>query len=469
MPGYGFGFSPALSHIWTNLNSLPDWALNSYFSIPPNEVTILAGQSTTIYGEELIVLPVPVPVNFTVTYTCAIGTQSGNNFTFNPTNANAGTYPLTILFKLGALVIDTHTINIRVQVAVTSTAKKILMVGDSTMNELFASNIVAKIPNTTFTFLGTQGDTYKHEGYGGASWYTFITDGSTPAGKFVKAGVLNIPAYFTDNSIDVPDIVFIRLGINDTFSASAIAGDGLTYAEQMVIINRAKTLIDAFLAYNASLKIIIAIPTICEDSGAGWNANYDEAIYSQTKFVDNMLKYQNTLIAEFSNNGYNARVSCSYDSIFLDRNDGYPKTDGIHNNGVHPSDVGYNQIGGAMAATINDTILGVEKVNPLWATAAGWTDFGSNWSGDGVRLTSNGSNGACDRVNFWTIGKTYQITVRVTRVSGTFYGPYDGATFSSTITASGTYVFYYTPTAVFMFLYSGAFNGTVDFISIMEV
>ena len=328
------------------LNVLPDWALTPYFAIPENGVTLMVGQEVTIYGDDIVNTIVPIPQDFTIEYTTPIGTVSGNNLVINPIASEIGSHVLVITAKYKTIVIETYTINLFVYAAPKAVigAKKILFIGDSLTNggiTYFAAKINELLPNLTLTYLGTQGTTVKHEGRSGWAFYSFVNTGS----PFVKSGSLNIPAYFTDNSIATPDIVYIALGINDTFDQCNLTGDGLTDTETTAIINIAKTLIDGFLAYNASLKIILGIPTLTENTGAGWNANYDELVYSQNLFIQNLHKYRVALVTAFAGGAYNIRVDCSYEAILIDRNEGYPKTGGIHTNGVHPDQSGYEQLG----------------------------------------------------------------------------------------------------------------------------
>jgi lysophospholipase L1-like esterase len=310
-------------------------------------VSLVVGQEVTIYGDTLIAIPIDNPL--VVEYTCDIGTQVGNNLVITPVAGDVGDHSLRIVFRNGGYTIEDQTITLAVIAEAPSGTKKILMIGDSTMNGgavPYATAIDAILDSCTFTYLGTSGTTVGWEWVG--HWHNAIT-GTLPTSMFVKAGVLNIPAYFTDNSIDTPDYVFIRLGINDTFSHCAIGGNGLTDAEIVAILDDAKTFIDAMLAFDSDLKIVLGLPTLCDKDGVGWDNDYDTAVYSQDMFIENMHKYWVAFVAEFEGGAYDARVDVSYEVIHLDRAN-YPTS------GVHPSATGYSQLGIGMAAKFNELL-----------------------------------------------------------------------------------------------------------------
>lgn len=343
--GYGYGVQPTINQLGANANPLPAWALLPYFALPAAGVDLVVGYAVTLYGNTLTNLP--IDNDLTVEYTCGIGTQSGNNLVLNPTTA--GTYPCTIVFKNNGTTFETKTINLNVS-AVANRAVTAMLVGDSLVFMGHVENataINAVLP--LVTFVGRQGTAVKHEGISGYSYESFVTN---PASPFIKAGALNIAAYFIDNGVTVPDYVHFRLGVNQCYGASNI---GFSEALRTAILTGevafAKILVDAFLAFNPALKIIIALPSICENTGAGWAANYDEAVYLQDVYIKSVHRLWGLLITQFD--GYNTRVSLSNESIFLDRNDGYPKTAGVHNNGVHPAASGYTQLGTGMALTVN--------------------------------------------------------------------------------------------------------------------
>lgn len=341
--GVGVGQSSSV------LNLLPEWTNSPYFALPARGIDVIADKSVTIYGDALI--NVPIENDLTVEYTCSIGTASGNNFTIN--HGVTGVYPLNIKFKQsGRKFYETDT-TINVISATTADALKIMLVGDSLVY-LGITDINSGLDSyltPTYTLIGSQGTTLKHEGMPGYGYNRVLTDpGTTYPNHFIQAGVFDIPAYFAAYSLNTPDYVMIRHLVNDIFAQCTAT---LTEAEITSLINDSKTLVDAFLNYNSSIKVIIGLPTICENSGAGWAANYPTYIQYQDNYIKYMHQMWQALIATYDEGAYSDRVFISNEAIFLDRNDGYPKTAGIHTNGVHPAPLGYQQLGNGIATTLN--------------------------------------------------------------------------------------------------------------------
>lgn len=181
---------------------------------------------------------------------------------------------------------------------------------------------------------------------------------ATEAGNpFWSGGAMNIANYRTVNSIASPfDAVTVQLGINDVFSASAITSF-TTY------VNYAKTIADAFLADNASCKIIIALPTICGNTNDGFAANYGAAPPPRSIYEANLFGLRAALIAAFDGGAYNANVKVGSVGLSVDRFYGYATssvavaaritaTADEHTNAVHPNTDGYEQAGDAMFADL---------------------------------------------------------------------------------------------------------------------
>ncbi len=344
----GTGYS---SQLEIRTGKLEPWMKLPYFALPSTGVSLMVGQEVTIYGDALI--NVPVRNNLQVTYSCNTGTKSGINYVFKPVAGDTGDHTLTMTFRSNGILLTAKTIKVTIYPKAGAGNKKILLIGDSTMPpDVQQAKIKTVLNNTALTFLGTVGSIYKNEGYGGASWNSYLTG---THGKFTKNGVLNIPAYFSDYSVETPDYVYIRLGINDTFPFCEDGSGPITDEAIAEIISNAKRLIDAFLGYNANLKVILGIPTITENSGEGWKKDYGDS-RDQNLFIEQIHRYWTTFTETFANGSYNPRVDCSYDAIFLDRDEGYPKAGAIHNNGVHPDQSGFEQLATGMALTFNKLI-----------------------------------------------------------------------------------------------------------------
>jgi len=337
------------------IGQMEPWMELPYFALPSTGLSLIVGQKVTIYGDALI--NVPIHNNLQVTYTSNIGTRSGNNIVIDPVTENIGAHALAMTFKNNGRLITTQTITMTVYAKAPARTKKILLIGNSLIESgctYYDTQIDRVLNNSTITFLGTKGTITKNEGHGGATWNRFVNNDQPVArpSPFFKAGVLNVPAYFTDNSIDKPDYVLISLGLNDLLVFSATGGNAVTDEEIITIINTAKTLIDAFLEFDANLKIILQIPSLTGTTGVAWAIDWG-GVLDQDLFIENVHKYWVAFIDEFANGAYNSRVDCNYAPIFLNRTAGYAEA---ANSGVHPNQSGYEQLGVGMALAFNKLI-----------------------------------------------------------------------------------------------------------------
>lgn len=180
---------------------------------------------------------------------------------------------------------------------------------------------------------------------------------ATEAGNPVYiSGALNVGGYRTAQGIAaVIDLVSILLGINDVFGETLLTSFTGT-------INYAKAICAAFLADNAACKIVIQLPTLCGNTNDGFAANYG-ASQSREVFEANIFGLRAALIAAFDAGTYNANVSLGTAGLQVDRYYGYglsstavaariPAMTDEHINGVHPTTVGYYQIGDAIFADL---------------------------------------------------------------------------------------------------------------------
>lgn len=313
---------------------------NYFFAISNNELQLIVGNSLTIQGEELVNFPIGGSCD--VNYNCDIGTQIGNNYTFNPVAVDVGAHLLTITIKVNTLVTEIKNINITVSPLVGISAAKILMIGDSTLQapniDIIANELETILFNTAFTFLGTQGGLYLNEGRAGYSFQRFIEQ--LP---FFIGGSLNLPQYLIDNAIDMPDIVYIRLGINDLF---AYISHQVTDTNINTIISKCDTLINAFLALDPNIKIVLGFTTLTGINNTAWNIDYNPLLFVQNYYIEGVHKLHLAFKNRYANNLYSVRVFCSYESIFIDRNNDFL-------NGVHFNNNGNINLGRSLAPYIN--------------------------------------------------------------------------------------------------------------------
>ena len=337
MAAFGNTFGNGLVQHWAKVNPLLPWMEAPYFALPENGVALLTGEEVTIYGDALI--NVAIGNDLKVTYTCEIGNQVGNNLVLLP--VIAGIYPLTIVCKNGNRVFETKTINLSVIAKNEYGAISILEIADSTVDEdieVIGAKTESILLNNTITYLGTRGTTRKHEARPGWSYNSFVSNVASP---FVKAGALNIPAYFADNAIATPDLVYLRCGINDIF--------WLSVSSIPTILSEIDALVNGFLAYNSALNIVIALPTTCVNTTTDWNNEYDEVAHPQNQYIEDMHRFWKALTDRYANSAYNVRVGISYEAIHLNRAIGYA-------NSVHLTTFGNNELGSGFAPYLNQSV-----------------------------------------------------------------------------------------------------------------
>lgn len=153
------------------------------------------------------------------------------------------------------------------------------------------------------------------------------------------------------------DVATFQLGVNESFSTSF-----KSLAQVLTVIGHAKSIVDAFLLDNPECKILIGLPSTCGNSKDGWASNYG-ANYGKSTYENNIYLLREQLLIAFDAAAYNANVFIMSSGVVVDRQYGYERstvpvaariqgTISIHNNAVHPSQEGTNQIGDAVFGDI---------------------------------------------------------------------------------------------------------------------
>lgn len=271
----------------------------------------------------------------------------------------AGSVANTALNIIETGVNKSYNSSLALKVVSSSTAvtgKQILVIGDS----LIAANTTVEELSTllsgngTNRFLGTQGNTVKHEGRGGWTFADYTTSGGG-SNPFWDGTKINFKNYMSTNSnfggTDTIDVCYIQLGINDIYGNIALA----------TIIANAKLLIAALRTDYPACKIILGIPPIsCDQDGFG--ANYGAA-KNMLDFENAMKSYWSEAISQFDESRYNSAVSVCQSGLWVDRNYGYQTasvaisarvatTVNQHSNALHPNVSGYQQIADAVYSHI---------------------------------------------------------------------------------------------------------------------
>lgn len=246
-----------------------------------------------------------------------------------------------------------------------SGTKNVMLLGDSlTDNSYLAAetfNLIDTDGDYTINQIGTRsGGGALHEGRGGWAWGNYVNSDNYAGitNPFRNGGALDIANYVTSNGFSGIDVVMINLGTNDVN-----AGKG-QYLDSTLdsIIATAKTFIDAFLAYNSSIKICIALPSI----GAPY---FPFTTGASEQFRNSIVRLSKKYIEEFDEGRYNANVSVFMMGSQVNREYSYPYTEEAVNNrlsetwkvysdGIHPRPEGYYQFADAYYNKLRSILAG---------------------------------------------------------------------------------------------------------------
>lgn len=208
-----------------------------------------------------------------------------------------------------------------------------LVIGDSTveqniMTQKMLDAFTAK--NKTLTLLGTRGTAPNlHEGRSGWSAKQYCTQSTD--NPFYNNG-FDFSHYMTAQEYSAVDFVVLQIGINDLYNVNLADSDDKIVETMGYVCS----MIDSILAWNASQKIIINLPTPVNPNYTG-----DYMYVKRNVFV----RYNAQMLLEITK--YNiANVRPSDTFVILD-----PESD-ISDN-VHPTTVGYEKMANEVVNQIN--------------------------------------------------------------------------------------------------------------------
>jgi lysophospholipase L1-like esterase len=338
---------------------LPSYYFNNDFFqlMLPNELCVAVGKSIEIYNKQIC--HCGNILNYHFVYSCSIGKTFKRKWCYTAVIGDIGTKVLTVnIYDNNMNIISSGTINIRiVNISSAILNKKMLCIGDSLTNAgvfitEFKAQADAMFGTNNLQFIGTQGSTNKHEGYGGWSTASFISSGS----PFWNSGAsqVDFANYITVNSLTQPDYVQIFLGTNDVFGMA----DG-KYPDVLILSNtciaRIKTLVDKILAQWVGTRIFIVLPQFYADQN-GLGTNYGNTAHDMARHLQ-VLAFCQSILTQFI--GYNSKVSIVGIASTFDSDFGFTSltqavnpwsstTEVFVTGGVHPSNEGYNQMGDMM-------------------------------------------------------------------------------------------------------------------------
>jgi hypothetical protein len=233
----------------------------------PNKFYGVVGREARAYWAQ-IQRRDPADVNFSVTGAPAGTSIYREGIKWVPTGA--ATTAVTISSALGNNVSDTKTISFRsVAASAAAGTKACVFHGDSLAGNGSIQAALAVIDATdavtNLAFLGTQGTTYKSEGYSGTSLVSFY--GATLNGgisnPFYGGGTFSPSTWIANSTIGgqlsalskaEPDYWFIEAGKVDV---GAAASDGAALAVALSTMATAEAMVQAILAATTNTKVVV--------------------------------------------------------------------------------------------------------------------------------------------------------------------------------------------------------------------
>jgi lysophospholipase L1-like esterase len=305
-------------------------------------IPVIVGETIHIFGDA--VANTPVVNTLSVEYVCSIGAPSGNDYIITADSGDIGNIYLYIKATNDGVVIRQTRSTLAIKAKVNTGVKTITLLGNSLIDRGGDSELVkirSIFPGMTWTGIGLTGSAPDlREGYPSRTYEWIVTNPSSP---FTKAGALDIPAYYADNGLIVPDFVYMRMGVNTAFSHPPALW---TQADSDEWIAWITELVDGFLAHDPNILIVVAIPTSCTTSAAVWEAENPGNPY-QDDYITIIHQMGDGIIEAFAD--YDARVTVGFAQWQLDRTNGY-------NDDVHPNGDGYDELGEGLANSLNNLL-----------------------------------------------------------------------------------------------------------------
>lgn len=303
----------------------------SIINLPPT-IPALVGQELNIFFNDLTSYNLN---HFNLDVTCSIGRHYAKNYNVTPTNT--GTYPITIsIYKFGQLI-QSATSNIVVKGSGVGSGvnKKVLVIGDSTVDLNDETQRVLDKFNTDvmdITLLGTKGTTpNNHEGISG--WTAAMFRGNTSPFHNITSGDFDLGTYMSKNGFSNLDYFIIQLGINDVFSFND--DESLKNAIQTVF-GHYDAIVNNVKSYNSNIKIGINITMPPSNDQYKFGASY-YCNQNAWRYKRNNIIWVDSLINHYKNreqeNIYLIPIHVALDTQ-LNMKDG-----------VHPKTEGFNQLG----------------------------------------------------------------------------------------------------------------------------
>ena len=338
----------------------------------PEKIYAVPGVETNIYFNNIVT--VINPANYVFDVTCPKGRNDLKRWRFTPTAKDKGTYKwsIRIICPNGAVVQGEAQLIVLPADAGAKKEITMLIVGASqTGAGHYADRIadlMARPGNPKFKTIGTKGRRGKHEGYGGWRWDSFLTrwgytnsremDGMHPDrpvgfnSPFLfpdknGKGVFDLQKYLDKhNNGKAPDVVSFQLGLNDFFNST----DETIAAVTERSISNMEKLIAEFRKLKPAPELMIFqhIPGANQDA-FGQNYQCGQTSWQYRKNLDYynraLLKKGKELKLHVVPIYMNIDTENNFPTRLQPVNEGNPKKILRANNGVHPAQPGYYQMG----------------------------------------------------------------------------------------------------------------------------
>ncbi len=357
---------------------------------------VSSGQTTPAYDVELLLPPclyavpglecslylentvlVINPANLAFDVDCPRGQQQRERWTYTPKEGEAGEYPLRLtVYGEGNVRLAQGETVVRVVPPCQAAELSVLMIGDSLTNaSVYPAQVLenaAADPGLEIRLIGTNtprkdNPALRHEGYGGWTAAGFVSlyspepwkDGRRACSPFVFAGddgkpVLDFPRYCREvNQGKAPDAVTILLGCNDTFGATE---EKQAEAIAACIANLDR-LVGAIREFGPATAIGILLPAPPAATQDAFGANYGCG-QTRWQYRRNQHRLARAMIEHYGRRETEG-IEVLPSNVVVDPVHGFPSqtvkanarsTVEIQrlNNGVHPNEAGYRQLGDAL-------------------------------------------------------------------------------------------------------------------------
>lgn len=278
------------------------------------------------------------------------GTVYSDRWEYTPTEAEAFALNLFVYDKTTNELLSKETFAIKVEDKTKTDNLSVLVIGDSLVNAHTETETVLSLAQSDgydITLLGTRGvagSLNQHEGRGGWTAQMYCEKESTASGRVVNA--FYNPAIESDNKFDFSyymstqgyenvDCVVFQLGVNDVFSPrkdselTPLMNAHLSYMEYMI---------KDVQAYNPNIKIILNLILPCSSNQAHFDAAYEAGtIPARTSERCKVNTYTTNLalVEKFSD----------YNNVYISQFNASINAEGDFNDHVHPTTVGYTDLG----------------------------------------------------------------------------------------------------------------------------